>query len=122
MKASVIKMNRKGQALIEFILLLPVLVFILLCIIDFGIIFSKNNKLESIINDVVTMYKKSESFETINKYMEENHRALELKIINEENKFISFTLKEEIDILTPGLNLILGDPYLIEIKRVIYYE
>lgn len=115
-------MNRKGQALIEFILLLPVLVFILLCIIDFGIIFSKNNKLESIINDIVTMYKKSESFEKINKYMDENHKSLKLKIINEENKFISFALKEEIDILTPGLNLILGDPYLIEIKRVIYYE
>ena len=31
-------------------------------------------------------------------------------------------LKKEIDIITPGLNIILDNPYIIEVERVVYYE
>ena len=38
-------MNRKGQALIEFVLIMPVLLFILLIIFDFGMILSNKTNL-----------------------------------------------------------------------------
>ncbi len=115
-------MNRKGQALIEFIILLPILIFIIFGIIDFGIIYSKKNNLESVINDVVDMYKNSESFENINEYLDKNFENLKLNITNEDNKFVSFILSEDIKTITPGLNLFIGAPYVIETKRVIFYE
>ena len=59
-------MNRKGQALVEFIIVLPVLIFILLAIIDFGTLSFNKNKLENIITDVSSMYKNNESIEDIN--------------------------------------------------------
>ena len=33
-------MNRKGQALVEFVLIMPVLIFIIFVIVDFGTIFN----------------------------------------------------------------------------------
>ena len=40
-------MNKKGQALVEFIVILPVIIFIVMMIVDFMTIFSYKNKLES---------------------------------------------------------------------------
>lgn len=116
------KINNSGQALIEFILIIPVLVFIFLAIVDFGNIYAKTNNLEGLINEVVTMYKNDESFVDIDKYIKENNEKITFNINNDDNKFVDIVLKEEVNILTPGLNLILGDPYNIEVKRVIYYE
>ena len=50
-------MNNKGQALIEFVLILPVFLFILFAIIDFGMIFSTKSNLESDSTDIVSLYK-----------------------------------------------------------------
>ena len=40
-------MNKKGQALVEFILILPVLLLILMAMIDIGNIFLKKYELEN---------------------------------------------------------------------------
>ena len=49
-------MNRKGQALVEFVLILPIFIMILFVIYDFGNIFSNKSKLENISSDIVDMY------------------------------------------------------------------
>ena len=51
-------MNRKGQALVEFVLILPIFIMILFSIVDFGMIFNKKNELENISVDVVNMLNK----------------------------------------------------------------
>ena len=58
-------MNRKGQALVEFVLILPVFIFILFVIVDFGNILSNKNKLEYVSADIVDMYKNGDSVSTI---------------------------------------------------------
>ena len=45
-------MNRKGQALVEFVLILPVFILILFAIVDFGTILSKKNELENDSMDI----------------------------------------------------------------------
>ena len=40
-------MNRKGQALVEFVLILPIFILMLFAIVDFGMILSKKNELEN---------------------------------------------------------------------------
>ena len=40
-------MNRRGQALVEFILILPIFIMLMFVIIDFGMVFNEKNKLEN---------------------------------------------------------------------------
>ena len=49
--------SNKGQALLEFILILPVFLMLFLGIIDFGRIIYEKNRLESISNEVVDFIK-----------------------------------------------------------------
>ena len=45
--------NNKGQALVEFILIFPIIVLILCIIIDFSNVFVSENKLENKLDDVI---------------------------------------------------------------------
>ena len=110
-------MNRKGQALVEFVLILPVLILILFAIIDFGLIVSKKNELENISIDVVTLFKNGKSIEEIDGMYSD-------LLIDEEdnNDYTKIVISKDINIMTPGLNLILGDPYKIVVERNIPNE
>lgn len=115
-------MNKKGQALIEFIIILPILLIIILSIIDLGFILAKNNYLESQIDSVIEMYHRDESLESINQFVKKNNEKVKVELSNDDNKYINIKLIEEYKPVTPGINLIIGNPYLITSKRVIYYE
>ena len=41
---------------------------------------------------------------------------------NEDNEKVTFFLKQDLEIITPGLNLILTNPYEISVQRKIGYE
>ena len=110
-------MNRKGQALIEFVLILPVFILILVAIIDFGLIMGKKNELENMSVDVVTLIKNGKNIDEI------NNMYSDVLITKEDSSdYIKIKLTRDIDIMTPGLNLILGSPYKIEVERNIPYE
>ena len=113
-------MNKKGQALVEFIIILPIIIFILLAIIDYGTISHTKSKLENIITDVSSMIKNNENEEEINKFVEENDNNLNLEILKEE-KYITIKLYKKYDYITPGLNKIFKTDN-INIERKIYYE
>ena len=107
-------MNRKGQALVEFVLILPIFIFILFVIVDFGMILSKKNELENVSVDVISMIKNDDTIFDIKKHYPE------LQIdIEEDEKYIVVTISENIDIITPGLNRVFGDPYEIVVERTI---
>ena len=115
-------MNKKGQALVEFVIILPVFVMLLLCGIDIGKIMYNQNNLESIMDEVVTDYSSNKSYDEIAKKVSLNNSDVELKVSNSNNEYVVFKLEKEMDIITPGLNLILGDDYKVEVNRVIPYE
>ena len=109
-------MNRKGQALIEFVLILPVFIFILFAIIDFGIIFSTKNSLENDSADIIELYKNGKTLEEIKKMYDDN----KIDIIDNE-EYYKFTITTSINLITPGLNRILGNPYIVNVERVVPY-
>lgn len=109
-------MNRKGQALIEFVLILPVFLFILFAIIDFGVIFNAKNNLENDSIDIINLYNNGTSIEEIKELYKDN----EIKISREKNYYI-FNITTSVNVITPGLNKILGDPYKIKVERVVPY-
>ena len=114
-------MNKKGQALVEFVIILPILLCILFAMIDFGMIIYNKNRLENKINDVVNMVKNDESLEEIEKFVKEDtNKSTTYEITHDKN--LTVKLSSSIDIITPGLNVILDNPYEVSASRVIYEE
>ena len=113
--------KHNGQALVEFVILLPIFIFMLFSIIDFGKILYVKNNLESKMDDAITLYQNGHSEEEITEKMNLTKEKVTLIIEKEDQKRI-FSLNKEVPILTPGLNLILKNPYEATAKRVIYNE
>lgn len=110
-------MNRKGQALIEFVLILPLFIFLITVVYDFGLIYSKKNNLENCSNDIIELLKKGESITEI----EQIYPGKTIEVIPEE-EYNKITVKTNVKVITPGLNKVLGDPYKIEVSRYVPNE
>lgn len=114
--------NKKGQALVEFVIILPIFILMLLGIIDIGKIIYYQNNLENKMEDVVTLYQEKKSYDEIKEFLEKSTKNVRLEITNEDNKYVELKVEKKTDIITPGLNLVLKNPYWVSVKRVIYYE
>lgn len=111
-------MNRKGQALVEFVLILPVFILILLAIIDFGNILVTKNKLENDTTDIIRIIRNNDS--TIN--LEEVYPNIDIEITDYKEGYKKVILTSEVKINTFFLDKILGDPFIVNTERVISYE
>jgi len=114
------KLNKKGQALIEFVIILPIFLFMLFAIIDFGIISYNRTKLENMINDVGDMYKNKESNEEINKFVKNNDKKT-IIIFKDEGKYFEVILSKDYEFITPGLSSIVKN-FKIDVERTMYNE
>ena len=111
-------MNRKGQALIEFVLILPVLIMILFIIFDFGNIFYSKYELQNQSMEIVRLVKDEKPKEEIT----DIYSKLNIEINTYKENYKKITLTKDINIVTPLLDNILGDPYLIKVERIIPNE
>lgn len=111
-------MNKRGQALVEFIIILPIMIFIMLAIIDYGMISYTKSKIENIITDVGNMYKNNESEDEIKDFIKSNDKLLN-SVINFDDKYINIKLYKKYDYITPGLNKIFKVNE-ISVERKIY--
>lgn len=110
--------NNRGQALVEFTIILPILLLILMAMIDFGNIIQKKYSLESSLDTVVTLYRNKDN-DDLKKYLDSE----KIKVKYEENdKFTKIILTKEVDVVTPLLNNIISNPYVISVERQIYNE
>lgn len=113
-------MNKKGQALVEFIIILPILIFILLAIIDYGMISYNKSKMENIITDIGSMLKNNETEDEINRFISSNDNDIKINL-KHEDKYINIKLYKEYNFITPGLNKIFKLEE-ISAERKIYCE
>ena len=101
-------MNKKGQALVEFILILPILIFIILALVDIGKLNVMKMHLEGVLNNV------DESTETI------KDKEYKISINKQETQDgLLIELKSCTSITTPGLNKILGNPACVTTSKII---
>ena len=115
--------NEKGQALIEFVLILPALIFLIFATIDFGLILYTKNHLESRTGDILSLLADGKSYDEIkNQINYQNSYPIELKLDYGSDGYLTIDMSGVVDLITPGLNLILDDPYLVKITRVVPYE
>lgn len=108
--------NNKGQALVEFIIILPIFLLLIISVIDFGNVISKKYSLENDIDVITDMYKEKK-YEEINTYV--NNKGLSIKY-NNDNELLNVVLTKDIKIISPMVNLILGKNYKINVEKSIY--
>lgn len=109
-------MNKHGQALVEFIIILPVLLLLIFAFIDFGRIIVCRSHLEGVMSEVANL-----SEDDAKEYLKKDTDykiSYDVKIDNYKN----ITLTTKLDLITPGLKSILKNPYVVKIERSIIYE
>lgn len=107
------KVKKRGQALVEFIIILPVAVMLVLMIVDFGRIMYFKTTLESTVSDAIILYNKGNNLDEIKEKLD--NQDIEIS----SNKL---SAKKSIDIVAPGLNLLFDNPYTIVASRVLNYD
>ena len=110
-------MKNKGQALVEFIVILPILLLIIMGITDFGNILYKKYTLENDLDYVVDLYRNQDIYK-INEYAKEN----DFNVSYNTSSVTTITLNKKVNVNTPLLNNILGKKYEIKVERKIYEE
>ena len=115
-------MNKRGQALVEFVIILPVFIFMLLGIIDVGKVIVAKTQMESQLSDALDLYRNHKSYEEISNELKKQDDSLQFEMKEEKEKTLKFIIQKDIDIVTPGLGLVLGNPCKVEAERVVHYE
>ncbi len=112
-------LNNKGQALVEFVIILPIVLMIIFVVIDFSNIFYQKNHIENITNEIVDFKESGKS----NDYIEEKLANDEVTISykNDGDSLIIET-KKQVKLITPFSNLFFESPYVIKTERAILYE
>lgn len=114
--------KNRGQALVEFVLILPVFLLILFSIIDFGRLFYEKMQLSNRFDDSLEVLKENNNYDEALMVLNRgsnNEATLETTYYD---SYIEVTTKMELELITPGLNLILGNPYTLQIERTVPYE
>lgn len=112
------KSRERGQALIEFVLLLPVIIFLILAVIDIGRILYAKIHLESKIGEVVDLVNDDIKDPTkLEKIINDDNGKIAVNVLYHDD--IEIVLSSEMTFVTPGFNLFLDNPYNIKIKRII---
>ncbi len=110
-------MKKRGQALVEFIIILPIFIMLVLGVIDIGKILYSKMMLESQISEVISLYESGKTQEEIATKLEFDE-DISLDIVR-DNEYINFDLTKNIEIITPGLNFVFENPYSLKVTRSI---
>lgn len=115
--------SNKGQALLEFVLILPILLLFIMAIIDLGTIIYEKNRLENIANDAVDLVSNNDlSDDQIEKKLRQNYKIPLNLTVDRKKVNVIIKLNKEVDVITPGLGIAIPDPYIVETSRVINNE
>lgn len=113
--------SNKGQALVEFVIILPVALLLIFSIVDIGRIINTKSELEGIVNDAVTFYSNGKSESEINSLLAIDYSDVDIKIYAREET-ITITANKKLKPITPGINKIAKDAFDVKESRVIYNE
>lgn len=108
-------MGRKGQALIEFVLILPVFLMILMAIVDFGNLLYSKNELQNQSTDIIRMIQNNDELDEISQVYPE----VDIKMESYKEDYQKVILASKVDLITPFLDRILGNPCQVDVERVI---
>ena len=112
-------LNKKGQALIEFVLILPIVLLLIFSSIDlFSVMLKKNDLVNKLDDELLLVKKDKKTLENLTKDFKKDNVVIE---INKNKDYIEVTAKQKVDWFSPTTKLVLKD-YTITVKRVIPLE
>ena len=109
-------MNNKGQALVEFIIVAPILLLILIALIDIGNVFIKKYDLNNDLSLVSELYENGQTKE-IAAYVAKE--GITYKTENNGN-FVKLTLTQNVSVSAPILSNVLGKNFTITTSKNVY--
>lgn len=106
----------KGQALIEFVLILPILLILTIGVFD---LFNMQNQKYDLANDLdyVSLLYINNKNDEVSSYL--NNKDIILTKVENDN-YIEIKLTKKVKLITPLLNKILSNPYEISVTRYLY--
>ena len=107
-------MNNKGQALVEFVIIMPIFIFIALAIFDLGNIISKKYALENDLDTVSLMYENNSN--DLDSFV--NSKNIKVKY-EEYGNYNKITLSKQVKVITPLVSQALGNSYEISSSRTV---
>lgn len=114
-------MNKKGQALVEFVIILPVMILLIFCVLDFARVISTKSDLDIINSDAVMLYQNGKMPDEIISFLKEKDNNLDFKF-EVKDDYITITTMKKIKPITPGLSYIPSNIFEVESSRVIKNE
>ena len=111
--------NNKGQALVEFVLLLPIIMIVMFLVIDFATIFYDRNHLEGTINNISEMVKENISEERIKKAIDD--KSVTYTVTYSDN-MATIKMEKEVTLVTPFSSTFFKSGFKIKTERIILYE
>ena len=109
-------MNKKGQALVEFVLVFPLFLIIICTIIELGSINYQKLKLEDNLETIVNMYIKGDD---TTEYVKNNDLKIDIKDYDNQ---VTIELTKNVKIVTPVLKSIYNGKQELKTERVFYNE
>lgn len=110
-------MNNKGQALVEFVIIFPIIMMILFVIIDFANVFYQKSRLEGTINDIASYKKNGKTNEDIKKSFDDVTITY-----NQKGDILSIEASYDVKLITPFSSMFFENPFTISTERSIIYE
>ncbi len=108
-------MNKKGQALVEFVIIMPIFIFIVLAMFDLANIILKKYELENNLDTIVNMY-----LENKNEEVEYYVKTIDSKVKYDVGATYNVvTLSKKVKVITPIVSQALGKSYEISAKRTV---
>lgn len=107
--------NNKGQALVEFILVLPVFTLLVFGMIEIGNLIYQKYKLETHVDPIIELYKNE--YELITTYENKNDIKVDF---DKSGNLVNVKITKKVELITPGITNFLGNPFEIEVERTFY--
>ena len=99
-------MNKKGQALVEFLIVIPVFVMFVLAIFDYAKIMQTKFDLETRLEDVILNDMNTQDDEILTTEYSEGE--------------VKYKITKKVPIFSPFLNVFMGSSYEVTCERVVY--
>lgn len=109
--------NNKGQALVEFIIIMPILIMLFVSIFDMGIIMLNKYKLENELDTIISYYNNNDE-DVMNAYA--SSKDISIYKQRKNNNMINIKISYDLELNTPLIKKIMGDNFKIETDRTIY--
>lgn len=113
--------NEKGQALVEFVLILPITLILIFCVVDFGRVISLKNDLENKTSDIVMLYQNGKTLDEIDSIINKEQNGIKIDASYNED-YITISVTKKIKPITPGLSYIKKELFDVSTSRVIKNE